>query len=78
VAKRNGIRCPELRTEKENVRRSVARILELSASKWLRRLAMGLEYRITRDRDTFIAYDSDQQLVGVFDTEEAARSEIAR
>ena len=37
-----------------------------------------LEYRIERDGDKFVAIDSDQETVGVYDTEEQAQADIAR
>src|SRR5208337_143020 len=37
-----------------------------------------LEYRIEQDGDKFIAIDSDQETVGVYDTEEQAQADIAR
>jgi len=37
-----------------------------------------LEYRIERDGDKFVAIDSDEETVGVFDTEGEAQADIAR
>jgi hypothetical protein len=37
-----------------------------------------LEYRIERDGDKFVAIDSDEDTVGVFDTEGEAQADIAR
>jgi len=37
-----------------------------------------LEYRIERHGDKFVAIDSDEDTVGVFDSEEEAQAEIAR
>ncbi len=37
-----------------------------------------LEYRIERDGDKFVAIASDQETVGVYDTEEQALADIAR
>lgn len=40
--------------------------------------ASNLEYRIDRDGDKFVAIDSDEETVGVYDREEEAQAEIAR
>ena len=37
-----------------------------------------LEYRIERDGNKFVAIDSDQETVGIYDTEEQAQADIAR
>jgi hypothetical protein len=37
-----------------------------------------LEYRIERDGDKFVAIDSDEETVGVFDTEGEAQADVAR
>ncbi len=37
-----------------------------------------LEYRTERDGDRFIAMDSEQETVGVYDTEEEAQANIER
>jgi hypothetical protein len=37
-----------------------------------------LEYRIERDGDKFVAIDSDEETVGVYDSEEEAQADIAR
>ena len=37
-----------------------------------------LEYRIERDGDKFVGIDSDEETVGVFDTEGEAQADIAR
>lgn len=37
-----------------------------------------LEYRITRQDEKFIVIDSEEELVGIFDTDSAAQAEIAR
>ncbi|MGB2678539.1 MAG: hypothetical protein WAN12_15760 [Candidatus Acidiferrum sp.] len=37
-----------------------------------------LEYRIEREGDKFVAIDSDEETVGVFDTEEEAQADITR
>jgi len=37
-----------------------------------------LEYRIERDGDKFVAIDSDDETVGVYDSEEEAQADIAR
>jgi hypothetical protein len=37
-----------------------------------------LKYRIERDGAKFVAIDSDEDTVGVFDSEEEAQAEIAR
>ena len=37
-----------------------------------------LEYRIDREGDKFVAIASDQETVGVYDTEEQALADIAR
>jgi hypothetical protein len=37
-----------------------------------------LEYGIDRDHDKFVAIDSDEETVGVYDSEEEAQVEIAR
>lgn len=37
-----------------------------------------LEYRIERNGDKFVAIDSDENTVGVFDTEGEAQADIAR
>jgi hypothetical protein len=40
--------------------------------------AAKLEYRITRQDDKFVVIDSEEELVGIFDTDSAAQTEIAR
>jgi len=37
-----------------------------------------LEYRVERDGDKFAAIDSDEETVGVFDTEGEAQADVAR
>ncbi len=37
-----------------------------------------LEYRIERDGEKFVAIDSDEETVGVFDTEGEAQTDITR
>ena len=37
-----------------------------------------LEYRVERDGDKFVAVDSDEETVGVFDTEGEAQADVAR
>ncbi len=37
-----------------------------------------LEYRIEREDGKFVAIDSDEETVGVYDSEEEAQAEIAR
>jgi hypothetical protein len=37
-----------------------------------------LEYRVERDGDKFVALDSDEETVGVFDTEGEAQADVAR
>src|SRR5260221_13104452 len=37
-----------------------------------------LEYRIERDGDKFVAIDSDEESLGVFDTEGEAQADVAR
>ncbi len=37
-----------------------------------------LEYRIEREGAKFVAIDSEDETVGVYDSEEAAQAEIAR
>ena len=37
-----------------------------------------LEYRIERDGHKFVAIDSDEETVGVFDTEGEAQADVAR
>jgi hypothetical protein len=37
-----------------------------------------LEYRIERDGERFVAIDSDEETVGVYDSEEEAQAEITR
>lgn len=37
-----------------------------------------LEYRITKDHDKFVAIDSTDEVVGVFDTEQEAIRDIER
>ena len=37
-----------------------------------------LEYRIERDHDKFVAIDSAEEAVGVYDSEEEARADVAR
>ena len=37
-----------------------------------------LEYRIVRDHGKFVAIDSGEETVGVYDSEEEARADVAR
>ncbi|MGB7436640.1 MAG: hypothetical protein WBR26_24090 [Candidatus Acidiferrum sp.] len=37
-----------------------------------------LEYRIERDGNKFVAIDSDEETVGVFDSEREAQADVAR
>jgi hypothetical protein len=37
-----------------------------------------LEYRIEREGERFVAIDSDEDTVGIYDSEEEAQAEIAR